>query len=219
MTFGFAAADGIEHDRNQLIRSDRASIARLSLELRAVRYTADLAEQSQEVIDPAIGGFDLAGGREWLKTALGERVNARRAELAADLDRARDEATRIVASAQRRADQYLGVAHDAVLLALHQPGEPLPALPPLPPAVVAVEIEPNPLDVIEPPAENTAADVGAIVAALQPYLAGLTMPQPARAPVPRRPRPPLKKRLLHIDVLLPLIAVIVVAIVLLAWAG
>ena len=94
-----------------------------------------------------------------------------------------------------------------------------------------------PLAVSVPAADGqaTTAGVAAILAALQPFLvaqaaapAAVTVPIATApiatavapvAPLPGPPRPPVWSRLLYADVLLPLIAVVVVLVILIAWVG
>jgi hypothetical protein len=211
--------EGVE----QLMRSTRAELARLSLELRVAGYKADLEEQSQSAIDPASGGFDLSGARRLLQWSLTERLDARRLQLAQELDAARLEAARIVASAHRRADAYVTEAHEGVLGTLLRPGELLRPLPPLPPTVVPHESAPD-LAVAPAVAAPLAPEATPMVAVAPAVAVPAPTPPPTATLPPRpadldEPRPAWWSRLLYADVLLPLIAVCAVLVVLLAWVG
>ena len=204
-----------------IMRSSRAELARLSLELRAIRHKADVAEHTHVAVapSPVAAGVDLPGARELLRSSLGEWVNTRREELAAELEEARHEAARIVASAHRRAEAYVAEAHDGVLATLLHPEQQLAPLPPLPPVVVPDELArqapaPARTDIAAAAGSSeAAATVAAILAAVQPPLATVADTPPAS------PRPPMWRRLLYADVLLPMIAALAVLIVLLAWVG
>jgi hypothetical protein len=231
-------------DRNveQLVRSARAGVARLSLELRVARHNAEVAEQRLDAEDEATI-VDLPAARELLRTSLSQAVDLRRAALATEVEEARLEAARIVASAHRRAEAYLAAAHDGVLATVIDPARTLAPLPPVPPTVVPDDdpAEPESAPVREgaavAPVSATALEVASILAALQLHpttpLQPVALPvgvgpaagpvhapaPPVPAPVPPRPRVPLRSRLMHADVLLPLIAVVAVLLVLLAWVG
>jgi hypothetical protein len=230
----------------KLIALSRAEVARLSLELRAVRRRADDAERAAAgtpFAPPAVpSDVDAASVHDLVRSSLAHHLDARRRELDHELEGAKVEASRVIASAHRRAEAYVAAAHDDVLAALACPGSALRPLSPLPPVVVADELSSNAM----PPAANetlhglggpeTLSLVG-IAAAMQSYLAAspvaamvpalATAQVPTTAPLadamaeprPKSPGPALWKRLLYPDVLLPLIAAVAVLIVLLAWVG
>lgn len=231
------AAD--DEDVTEILRAARAEVAQLSLALRAANHELELAEQRRPELDAALGEVDLAGARQFLRIVLEQHVAARRTELADELEETRTEAARIVASAEERADAHVATAREAALAALLQPAQPLPPLPPLP---AAVDDEDGPAapapdepgrettvshlqEVVADGADTTALGIASILSALQPVLAAQAVqPSPAAQPAltvraVRTPRPSLASRLLFADVLLPMIAVVVVLIVLIAWVG
>lgn len=223
---------GLDGESARLVNSARAEIARLSLELRAVGRKADDAERATPGVALATIDADLAGAREFVRSSVVHHVDARRAEMDKELEEARLHAARIVASAQRRAEAYVAAAHDDVLAALAVPGASIPSLRPMPPVI-------DPADLVPPHAgdetvartlgSEAALGVAGMVAALQPLLTSSAAPAaiPAIATLqlpgvmsqPSPPRPPLWRRLLYADVLLPMIAALAVLIVLLAWVG
>jgi len=129
---GDRAADD---DVQDLLRSARADIARLSLQLRSIRRKADDAERRAGTAALGDEGADIAAARRLLQAGLRDRLDARRRELADELDKARAEAARVVASACRRADAYVAAAHDSVLASVLSPDEGLAPLPRLSPAI------------------------------------------------------------------------------------
>jgi len=208
----------------------RAEVARLKLELRAVTRNADAVEQAEDTSAPLpeeAAEFDLAGARELLASSLTHQLDTRRSELAAELDEARAEAAHLVESAHKRAEAYVAAAHDTVLAAAVHPEEPVGPLPPLPLEVVPDAPRPSASEVVteEPTVSMRPEGVTGIetmVAAMQALLTHAAVaPATTVAPVVavRRARPPLRTRLLHADVILPLIAVLAVLIVLIAWVG
>lgn len=235
--------EGVE----ELIRAARADVARLSLALRSVRHRADTAARRAADAESCSSDFDPPAARELLRSSLEVSIEARRRDLTTELEQARADATRVVASAQRRADAYVASAQSAAMTALLQPGQPLAPLPPLPPAVdpdenalpVFLFRDEAPAPQLVPAAHErspsadqaTAVGFASILAALQPLIAGQSAPPVAPSasagapapvlapPTPKPPRPSLASRLLFADVLLPLIAVVVIVIVLLAWVG
>lgn len=228
------------------LRLARADVARLKLELRSVTRKADDAEQLLAAAEPVAdeaAGFDAAAARELLVATLRPHLEARRAELAAELEEARAEASRLLQSAHQRAEEYVAGAHDVVFSALLRPGEEIGPLPPLPLEIVtdtrpsstpeavaearpssASEVVPEQAVPVAEPADGTHG-VGAMLGALQAYLAHAAGAAPAAAAAfttarrPRQPREPLRTRLLHADVVLPLIAVVAVLLILIAWVG
>ena len=129
---GDRAADD---DVQDLLRSARADIARLSLQLRSIRRKADDAERRAGTAALGDEGADIAAARRLLQAGLRDRLDARRRELADELDKARAEATTRAASACRRADAYVAAAHDSVLASVLSPDEGLAPLPRLSPAI------------------------------------------------------------------------------------
>jgi hypothetical protein len=185
--------DGVGTDEK--LRLARADIARLKLELRAVTRKADALEQlhgATEPLDVAADGPDVTAACE-LAFSLGQHLDARRAALSTELSEARTAATRLVESAHQRAQEYVAAAHDLVLAVALHPDESLAPLPALP------------LEVVPDILQCSAAVAG-------PVAVSHTMAAP-------RPRSPLRSRLLHVDVILPLLAVVAVLLILIAWVG
>jgi hypothetical protein len=211
------------------LRKARAEVARLKLELRGVSRKAEAAEQAQATNESTADDdaeLDLVAARGLLASSLASQVDVRRAELAAELAEARSEATRLIESAHRRAEEYVSAAHDVAFAAVVSPQDPVGELSPLPLEVVpdaeqpAPEIVSEPTVLMQPPSGNAGFE--AIVTAMQAYLThAAVVPQSVAAPARsvRPPRPPLRTRVLHADVLLPLIAVVAVLIILIAWVG
>jgi hypothetical protein len=213
------------------LRHARFDVARLTLELRKLTREADSIEALDGTTEPFVDDvdFDLAAARELLASSLSQRLDARRAELAAELEAARGEAARLVESAHRRAAEYVAAAHDDVFGAVFHPDQPLGPLPSFPLAVVADTPSPSPSDgvtaddptLLVPPQDGTVG-FEVMVAAMQAFLTQAAVASPGSAApvaVARRPRAPLRARLLHADVILPLIAVAAVLVILIAWVG
>jgi hypothetical protein len=227
-----SAAPQTDAGSQEELRQARFDVARLRLALRKLTHEADGVEAldgtTEPVVDDAVE-FDLAAARELLASSLSQRLDARRAELAADLEAARAEAARLVESAHRRAAEYVAGAHDDVFGAVFHPDQPLGPLPALPLEVVADPGGPSPSEgtpageaTLLAPSQGGAIGFEAMVAVMQAFLtqAAVAGPAPA-APVAvvRRPRRPLRTRVLHADVILPLIAVAAVLVILIAWVG
>jgi hypothetical protein len=212
-------------------RLARAEVARLTLELRAVTRKAEIVEQTRAGSEPhgdEAADVDIAGARELVASTLAQRLDARRSELAAELEDARAEAARLVESAHQRAEEYVARAHDVVLAALLHPDEPVEPLPPLPLEAVPDAHPPTPPEVGEEPtlvvpALDGTTGFAAMVAAVQAYLTQGAVAAPSaassRTAGAQRPRQPLRTRVLHVDVILPLIAVVAVLLILIAWVG
>lgn len=209
-----------------LVRSARADVARLSLQVRTAQDEFDRAQQRPLV--------DRTSARELLQTSLDEVVLARRRELSRVLDEERRAAERVVAEAHEEAAAIVAAAlaarvqNDehaagaaAVATAPSDPGAPASAIDPPTPAVPM--IKPPPPSAVPPPEYLAQVVQAAVTATLAQVgvaaLAGGMRPAPqGRASVVAN-RPSFRRRLLHLDVLLPLIAVLLVFLVLLAWVG
>lgn len=182
-------------DVDHLIRSARADLARLKLQLRNLEREADEAERGamNDEIDPLGLGGDL-------RSSIDRGIAQVRAERDADVERAWEEGRRWLRAARDEADSIRSAARGDVIRALlGGPQQHLPAAAP----------------VVTPPPPPPAPP--------------LPPPPPAAPPLPPLPsapetRPAARKpsvidRYLHADVMLPLIAVVIVVIILLAWVS
>lgn len=242
----------------KIIRSARSEIARLALELRVLRRDVAVADAADRLPD----GADLpAAAAELLAIALEQRVTTRRSELAADLERSRAEAARLVAAAQAEAVAVVAASRAEMLAVLLDRSAPRPLDPP------ALRVVRDTLPAPKPPATSHLAEADAGVSR-RAELTGEAPPparlawsqQPVPPPVPTAPglmSPPASPpaapliaepepapqgpptvcytaaddtsrpashgsfcaRYLYVDVVLPLLAVLIVVVVLLAWVG
>lgn len=196
-------------DFDHLVQSVRADLARLSLEVRQAQRAAERAEG-----DSAEGEAADTGTAEQPGPDLESQQAARRDELAAALAQARVEAAERVAAARAEAEELVAAAPS-------QPPAPPQAQPPATqPLVTQPPLAPqNPT-----PAQPVVAE-GASVEALAALLAQLLRqaPELGRAtervavPAAAGERPGILARVMHLDVVLPLLAGLIVAIVIVAW--
>ena len=133
-----------DQDVDALIRTARANIARLSLELRVALKDATVAEGEGGDIDGANIGSDLIAAREFLRSALEPRIEERRRELAAQVEKERAEAARRIEAAQIEAAALVDSARAELLAVLlkgtqSEPVAPAPVAPaaPISPVVPA----------------------------------------------------------------------------------
>jgi hypothetical protein len=211
-----------EDEVEALVRAARAGIAMLSLQLRSAQQDAENAEQRADE-------RDFSGARELIDASLASWIESRRHLMAQELEQAREDAGDLVSTAHAEAADVVARASEeslAVLLAgtrirvdgpapslrvvPEQPVEPVTA--PAPGAHPSVPLVVTP-PVVERAAEPAPGVVVEPAPAREPAVAPSTPAEPP-TPVPARAKP-----LLHLDVLLPMVAVLVVLIVLLAWVG
>lgn len=220
---------------DELFRSSRAGLAMLALELRVALHeaaTAEAAGTTELPVDPLVA----TEARLLARTSLDDHLVRRRAELAHEVERARVAAARGLSAAQAEATAVVDEARQELLLVLldgvdqcppRGPGlrfdtDPMPPGALLEPPAGPVG-EPAP-EIVAPPAPS---DVG--VTGIAPVPAGFTIereapaqPAPAivvAAPLPADDSASFWARYLYADVVLPLVAVLIVAVVLLAWVG
>ncbi|MGH9273321.1 MAG: hypothetical protein ACRDZU_01635, partial [Acidimicrobiales bacterium] len=108
-----------EEDVDELVRTARAGIAVLALQLRAARHEAGVAASQG-------GDWDAGAARAFLVTTVEERMKARRVEMAKELEQARTDAARLVLSSRAEAAALISKAGDDtldVLLAGATPGQ------------------------------------------------------------------------------------------------
>ncbi len=241
-------------DVEELMRTARADLAKLSLELRALQREATAAREALPADDDE-PSLDLVSAQELLRTGVEARLARRRVERRAEIERAEHEAARRIADAEAEASALVDAARAELLRALAgrssmprsvqglaprtprpQPVEPEDEFPaasrwePLAaddadwrsmtevvPSVAAPSAAPPaPPPPPAPPAVPQVPVTLAVVEDDRPQLR-------VKAPVPQAGRPSGARRqhrwqgLLHIDVLLPLIAVLIVVVLLLAW--
>lgn len=233
-----------DKDVEELIRSARADLAKLSLELRALQREAATAREALTAGD-AEPSLDLAGAQELLRTGVEARLARRRVERRAEIERAQREASRRIADAEAEASALVDAARAELLRALagssstpHREPYPTddsewrPRTDPVPPALPSPPPAPPVMDEPQPPSpprpvldEAPASPPDVDRAPPSPPLAVAEVTVFA-APSPRpagRPGRGVHRNwwqgLLHLDVLLPLLAVLIVAVVLLAWVA
>lgn len=193
-------------DVDHLIRSARADLARLRLQLRTVEREADDAERA------AKGDVDALGLGGDLRSSIVSGIAQVRAERDADLERAREESRRWLRAAQDEADSILSAAKGDVIRALlGGPRQDSPAVAP-----VVTPPPPPPPPPPAPPAPASPAPASPAPPPAAPPMPPLPS-APATRPAARKPS--VKDRYLHADVMLPLIAVVIVVIILLAWVS
>lgn len=231
-------------DAEQALGLARADLAMLALELRVLRRDLVVAEAASD-LRPAEADLPEGAGK-LLATALEQWVSRRRSELVVDVDRARAEAARLVTAAHGEAATVVTAAREEMLAVLLDGADPRlldppilrvvrgerPALEPSTPvqrepktAVPVVPAEHAPETVAPVAAVQGAPEAAARATAPagQPELpgppAGRTWsPQPS-PPATALPRLSYWARYLYADVVLPLVAVLIVVVVLLAWVG
>ena len=230
-------------DVDQVVRTARAGIAILSLQLRSVQQAAGVAE-AQETAWP-----DEAV-REFLGSSLEARLARRRDEMARELDQVRSDAARLVLATRATAAELVAQAGEetlAVLLAgstarsaapslriiterLHPPDEPSRGPVALAPDHPVVRTEPAPTAV--PRVEQLVPDTSPVavvhevavitlpeLANAAPVVPSAVVPAANPAPVSEAPRSSRVSRFLYADVLLPMVAVLLLLVLLLAWVG
>lgn len=228
------------------VRAARADVARLKLQVRAIEHGADAAEVEAAAVGH-VDVVDLNGTQEFLRAALEHRLTARRRELADEVARAREEATRLVSAAHSEAAALVDAARGDMLNALL--GQ--PAVAPAPPGPHLRVVAPEPVARPAIPAEHPAAGatppltdpaVAELLQLLQavvtpqvseqvttgatervtPAFGAALLPPPALAPgqvAESRTKASVVARFMYLDVILPLVAVLIVIVVLLAWVG
>lgn len=222
---------GRSEDIERLIGSERAGVTLLSLELRAALRDAEVAEQ----VD---GRVDLDGARELLRTSLDQQLASRRHRLGDQLAQTRMAAAAVVIAAQAEARTLLATASAEVVQVLVQDAALGPVLS-APSLRVVADHSRSPGESADPTSPTAEGAVLATVTAAPP--AGTLTPAPV-APFPVAPVAPVAPapcvpapveaivthappdrsglaRYLYLDVVLPLIAVLIVVVVLLAWVG
>ncbi len=119
-----AGAD-VEH----VFQEARASIAMLTLELRAAISDAEEAGGHQGVMDLKVLDLNVEENaqavHEWLRVTISRSLEVSRAELAIRLDEARCEAARIVAEARTEAAALVKEAREQMLCLLLDRAEPI----------------------------------------------------------------------------------------------
>lgn len=172
-------------DVETLVRAARASIARLSLELRAAEREADEAERASAGMSGPVDEDELRRARAMLERG----VDDRRAELAAEVEQARVDASRQLVAARAEAAAIVASMRNEIRRALGH-------------GLGTERAEPAAPEAAAPAASAAPSDPD--------------RPVPAAAAGEGRP---YWARFLYVDVLLPLIAVVIVIVVLLAWVG
>ncbi len=225
--------------KHLLLRNAQTEVARLSLELRVLQQDVEGAKRmggfSHESENDAIG---IIADKELIRSTVDQLVSDKMGDMARAVVQARAHASERVASAQVEAALIIKTARDEALDDLLKRVRPLLSAPPVlsaPPdldltetvvvpipepetePVVIPLVEPTPLPAAEAPvAEAPVADLIIPVGDLVPKTSDL-LPEAEPKKSPKK----LAKsaRFLYIDVILPLIAVLVVIILLLAWVG
>ena len=233
---------------DQVVRSARAGIAILSLQLRSVQQAASVAEVQE-------AEWSVDAVRQFLGSSLESRLARRRDEMARELERVRSEAARLVLATRATAAELVAQAGEETLAVLLAGSTPLPAVPslriiterPYPmdepgrrPEVLAPghpAVRSDPAFTAIPPVERSVPDSPPVAAIHE--VAVITLPEtttaspvvpPTVVPAPvvvaanpalvsEAPRPSRVSRFLYADVLLPMVAVLLLLVLLLAWVG
>lgn len=230
------------HAVEELVRSRRATTAMLALQLRAAEHDHPERDEPGQDDDEV----DLNAARALLVAALDDRVARRRQELAEQLERERASAATVVSTAQAEAAALVATASDERLQVLLDGIQPTSGSTPslrvvsdadalavaaaVPrvsadvelgdaPTAAALTIAAHPAGGLPAaPVELAAVHAAAIAAASQLIRQSESAASPAAsqgAPAART----FRGRWLYVDVLLPMVAVVIVLIVLLAWVG
>jgi hypothetical protein len=186
-------------DFDHLVQSVRADLARLSLEVRQAQRAAERAEG-----DSAEGEAADAGTAEQPGPDLEAQQAARRDELAAALAEAQIEAAERVAAARAEAEELVAAARS-------QP----PATQPLVTQAPLAPQTPTQPEVAEAASIEALAALVAQLLRQAPELGRAT--ERVAAPMDAGERPGILSRVMHLDVVLPLLAGLIVAIVIVAW--
>lgn len=211
-----APADALD----DLLRVRRAEVAHLRLRLRA------LEGRSLEPAPPTSPTQEAPAARALLVASLERHAERRRLELAEALDVARVEAAAVISRAHGEVNSLVAAAHSDVVGALLA-GTRAPATAPTlrlvdDAAEDATDEEPTAAVAPVPSgAETTDGQVEDLVRRL-----AAALPPVEVAPVHSLPAADGEhtsrwslRSFLYLDVLLPLIAIVIVIVVLLAWAG
>jgi hypothetical protein len=206
-----AVADAVpEEDAEPRVRSARAAVAMLSLQLRAAEHDAVDAE----AVDPTIR---FVAARAQLRDRLEHLIQHRRRELAAELEAAEAKAEQTVRAARAEASALVAAAE-----AEHRERMAILAARPIPPVPVpGTAVEPVAAPAAAP--LDTAALSQAVAVAVAVALADRFPPQANGARPPgaalQREKESWLSILTHVDVLLPLMAAVIVLVILVAWVG
>lgn len=222
-------------DPNHLrLRNAQTEVARLSLELRVLQQDVEGAKRmggfSHESGNDAIG---IIADKELIRSTVDQLVSDKMGDMARAVVQARAHASERVASAQVEAALIIKTARDEALDDLINRVRPLLSAPPVlsaPPdldltetvvvpipepetePVVIPLVEPTPLPAAEAPVAELVIPVGDLVPKTSDLL-------PEAEPKKSPKKLAKSARFLYIDVILPLVAVLVVIILLLAWVG
>lgn len=186
----------MDSEAEQQVRSARAEVARLGLELR-------VAQRAGTEPDDGFGATAEATPRDALSATLQTRIARRRAEQAAELQHARDAAAALVVAA--RTDAAVLVAAASAETAELLVGRAFVARPVVPSTWATVP-----------------SVAGAVPFGMTGWTNGPTMARPAvvpSVPVAEPERRRFWSNVAYADVVLPLVAVLLVLVVLFAWVG
>ncbi len=182
-------------------RRDTIPVQPASLdELTALLPDALPADPATEVDPP--WATNAVGALEYVRESLDARVTARRREMVEELVAARTEAATRVRAAQREAAAIVHAAGAELIAALlNGAAHPGPSDAPRTASAEAVlTVEPT-----QTPTPIAHVDHPAVT--------------PSLPLAPPRPRPVGLRRLVHLDTVLPLVAVLILLVVLVAWIG
>lgn len=239
-TVVLASDDGAERPLSEA----RAAVARLRLDLRTAEHDARLAERAVAESGGEIN-VDLARAEALLRAAVAPRLAADRARFAAEVDEAHARADELVSRARAKARTMVAEAQQELSRALDggHTGSYGGAYAATTPVVRESRIIPSRLvrprsitwfdepyiPAPEIPAhEIPAPEIPAPEPAPEPVVPDRRPPEPQASPEPPASAPALptarrsgsfRRRFLHLDVVLPLLAGLIVLLVLLAWAG
>lgn len=186
----WVATEASDEAVEQAIRLSRAHVAMLALQLRSLRSEGERAGAGPHI--------DFEGAREFVRTSLDARLATRRRELDDELESTRVEAAESIRSAQEEAAGILAEAsREAVGVLLDG---------------IAPSASPS-LRVVAPEAQEPRADPNVLEAPVTPGPTALGVTSSA-------PRSGWSLRqFLYLDVVLPLVAVLIIVVILLAWVG
>ena len=203
------------NDVESRFRSERADVARLTLQIRAVGAEIERIERTTD---------EWSEATERLRVQLDEAVERRRVELDAQLAAVREQAASLVADSRSRAATMPAArqqAADQLFTPTASRADTHAEIPPVSAVAAAVPPPemPAPPRVPDGPSmmpEYLAQVVHAAVAASLAHFGAAPQPVPAGRTATNTS---FRSRLLHLDVLLPLILVGIVVVVTLAWVS
>lgn len=183
-----------------VVTTARADLARLALQLRSAQRAAEHAAAADALRE---GSLEVPPARDVLRAELADRIGRRRQEQAAELAEVQAAAEQLVVAARADAAALLRAASASAAEVL------LAGVPVVPVAAPAAPVAP-----LLAPATAMAVPTLAVPVVAPALAPTAAVPEPE--PAPRRG---FWHDVAYADVVLPLVAVVLVLIVLVAWVA